>query len=37
MKILFILIMMFMKNKSIWLDVKNKALKRVTKDLECNT
>ena len=37
MKILFILIMMFMKNKSIWLDVKNKALKRVTKDLECDT
>ena len=26
-----------MKNKSIWLDVKNKALKRVTKDLECDT
>ncbi len=25
-----------MKNKSIWLDVKNKALKRVTKDLECD-
>ena len=28
---------MLMKNKSIWLDVKNKALKRVTKDLECDT
>ena len=27
---------MLMKNKSIWLDVKNKALKRVTKDLECD-
>lgn len=26
-----------MKNKSIWLDVKNKVLKRVTKDLECDT
>lgn len=29
--------MMFMKNKSIWLEVKNKTLKCVTKDLECNT
>ena len=28
---------MLMKNKSIWLDVKNKALKRITKDLECDT
>lgn len=28
---------MLMKNKSIWLDVKNKVLKRVTKDLECDT
>ena len=28
---------MLMKNKSIWLDVKNKTLKRVTKDLECDT
>ena len=27
---------MFMKNKSIWLDEKNKLLKKVTKDLECD-
>ena len=26
-----------MKNKSIWLDVKSKSLKCVTKDLECDT
>ena len=29
--------MMFMKNKSIWLDDKNRALKRVSKNLECDT
>ena len=28
---------MLMKNKSIWLDVKSKTLKHITKDLECNT
>ncbi len=28
---------MFMKNKSLWLGVKNKALKQVEKDLECDT
>ena len=26
-----------MKNKSLWLGVKNKALKQVEKDLECDT
>ena len=28
---------MTMKNKSIWLEAKNKALKKVTRDMECNT